>query len=72
MSRKNKPMSFYPPPYSQHVVKSTFVLLINGVYTLINVVIIDFTQVDLVSWVALSWGVVSIIATSVKDGFYHD
>jgi hypothetical protein len=48
------------------------VLLINGVYTLINVVIIDFTQVDLVSWVALSWGVVSIIATSVKDGFYHD
>jgi hypothetical protein len=39
------------------------VLLINGDYTLINVVIADPIQVDLVSWVAFSRGVASIITT---------
>jgi hypothetical protein len=48
------------------------VLSIDGVRTLVNIVIIDPIQIDLVLQVVFSFGVVAIIMTQVKDDFYHD
>jgi hypothetical protein len=48
------------------------VLSIDGVYTLTNLVIIDPTWIDLVSWATLSHGVATIVIARVKDGLYHD
>jgi hypothetical protein len=47
-------------------------LLVNSVCTLADVVILDPTQVDFVSWVAFSHGVATTVATQVKDGIYHN
>ncbi len=47
-------------------------LLIGGVRTLANVVIVNPTQVDLVSWDVISHGVATIVVLQEKDGFYHD
>jgi len=48
-------------------------LSINNVHMMVDVVIVDPTQIDLVSWITLSCGVVMTIATQVKDGiYYHD
>jgi hypothetical protein len=44
------------------------VLSINGVCTLADVVIIDPTQVDFVSWATFFHGVVMRVAAQVKDG----
>jgi hypothetical protein len=48
------------------------VLSVDGVHTLVEVVIIDITRVDLVSQVACFGGVMTIITALAKDGFYHD
>jgi len=45
---------------------------VNGVYTLLDVVIVNPTQVDLMSWVAFSCGVATTIAIEAKNGFYYD
>jgi len=37
------------------------VFLVNGIYTLVDVVIVDPIQVDLVSHAALFWGVIAIV-----------
>jgi hypothetical protein len=47
-------------------------LSINGVHILFYVIIVNYTQVDLVSRVAMSWGIVAIIATQAKDEHYCD
>ncbi len=46
-------------------------LLVNGVHTLINVVIVDLIQIDLVSQV-LFHEVATTIAAQSKDGLYCD
>jgi len=46
------------------------VLSIDGFYTLVDVVIINPTRVDLVLQVAFSRGVVMTITVQVKDGLY--
>ncbi len=48
------------------------VLLIDIVYTLVDVVIIDLIRIDLVSRAIISNGVATIIAIQMKDGLYHD
>jgi hypothetical protein len=48
------------------------VLLINGVHTLVDVVIVDPTQVDLISWATISCGVATLVVTQANDGFYWD
>jgi hypothetical protein len=45
-------------------------LLIDGVQTLANIVIVDFTWVDLILQVVFSYGVVVIVAAQAKDGLY--
>ncbi len=47
-------------------------LLIDGVYTLVNFVIVKTTQVDLVLRAIISCGVIVIFAAQVKDDSYHD
>jgi hypothetical protein len=39
---------------------------------LIDVIIVNPTQVDLISLVVLSHGVVVIVVSQAKDGFYYD
>jgi hypothetical protein len=46
------------------------VLSIDGVHTLVDVVIINPIEVDLVLQVFFSRGVVMTITTQVKDGLY--
>jgi hypothetical protein len=48
------------------------VLLINGVCTLIDVIIASSTRVDLILQVVFSHGVIVIIATQAKDNFYRN
>jgi hypothetical protein len=48
------------------------VLLINGVHTLVDIVIVDPIQVDLVPQVIFSCGVLTIVVIQTKDGFYWD
>jgi len=48
------------------------ILLIDGVRTLANTVIVDSTWIDLVLWAAFSCGVVMIVELKAKDSFYHD
>ncbi len=47
-------------------------LLVDGVYILLDVVIANPIQVDLVLQVALSHGVVAIVVAQVKNGLYCD
>ncbi len=47
-------------------------LSVDGVYTLVDIVIADPTQVDLVSQVVFFCGVAIIVAIQVKDGFYRN
>ncbi len=47
-------------------------LSINSVRTLAEVVIIDPTRVDLVSWVTLYHAVMTTIVAEAKDGIYLD
>jgi len=47
------------------------VLLVDGVHTLVNIVIADPTQVDLVSRIVFSCGVVAIAEVQAKEGFYR-
>lgn len=68
---ESKPMSFHPMPYNIHTIVN-IVLSVNGVCTLVDVVIVDLIQVDLVSHVVFSYGVTAIAAVQAKEGFYHD
>jgi hypothetical protein len=45
---------------------------VNGIRTLINVVIVDPNRVDLVLWLAFLCGMVVTMVTQMKEGFYHD
>jgi hypothetical protein len=45
-------------------------LLVDSVHALTNVVIVDPTQVDLVSRVAISHGVVTIVAAQANNCFF--
>jgi hypothetical protein len=65
-------MFFYPLLYNTRVVKIDIVLSIDGVCKLANVVIFNPTQVDLVSHVVIYCGVIVIVATQVKNEFYHN
>ncbi len=47
-------------------------LLVNGVHMLINIVIVNPTQVDLVSKATISCEVVVTVTVQMKDNFYHD
>jgi hypothetical protein len=47
-------------------------LLVDGVHTLVDVIIIDPTRVDLVSWATISCEVATTVAVQVKVDFYCD
>ncbi len=47
-------------------------LLVDGVYMLANVIIVNFTQVDLVLWGTLSHGVLATIVVQMKDDLYYN
>ncbi len=47
-------------------------LSINGVCTLIDVIIANSTSVDLILQAVFFHGVITIIATHVKDNLYHN
>jgi hypothetical protein len=69
---KSKPMSFCPFPCSLHAITLACVLSINGVHTLVNIVLTALTQIDLVSWIVIFHWVVMIIVAQTKDSFYHN
>jgi hypothetical protein len=69
---KSKPMSFCPFPCSLHAITLACVLSINGVHTLVNIVLTALTQIDLVSWIVIFHWVVMIIVAQAKDSFYHN
>jgi hypothetical protein len=48
------------------------VFLVDGIHTLVDVIIVDPTWANLVSWVAFSRGVVVIVAVHVKEGLYYN
>jgi hypothetical protein len=45
--------------------------VVDGIRTLVDVIIVDPTQANLVSWVALSRGVDAIVVAHVKEGLYY-
>ncbi len=47
-------------------------LLINGICNLINVVIVDFTRANLVSYVASSCKVITMVVAQANEKLYHD
>jgi hypothetical protein len=47
-------------------------LSIDGLYMLTNVVIVNSIQIDLVSRITLSHGIVVTTATQMKDGLYYN
>jgi predicted naringenin-chalcone synthase len=49
-----------------------FVLLIDIICTLVNVVIANTTRANLVSWAVLSRGVVALLVAQVKERFHRD
>jgi hypothetical protein len=60
-----------PPPS----IKSSYrlvdiVLLMDGICTLVNVIIVDPTRINFVSWVDISHGVLATIAAQMKEGIY--
>jgi hypothetical protein len=48
------------------------VVLVDGVQTLVDVVITNFIQTNLVSWTTLCHGVVTTVVIEVKDDLYDD
>jgi hypothetical protein len=48
------------------------VLSIDGVHTLLNVIITNPTQIDLVSQATISRGIVMTIMIQTKNALYHD
>jgi len=71
MSCDNRPMSFCPC-LSLHIVELKLCYQSTMFCTLIDIVIVDPTQVDLVSWTIFFHGVTMTITTQVTNGFYHD
>ncbi len=62
-----------PPPFLQSSLRwVNIVLSIDGIHTLVNVVITDPTQAYLVSRATLLHGVAMRLIAHVKEGFYHD
>jgi hypothetical protein len=47
-------------------------VLVDGIWTLVNIVIADFIQINLVLCPTLFCGVVITITIQAKDGFYHN
>jgi hypothetical protein len=47
-------------------------LLVDGIRTLVDVIIVDPTRAKLVSWAALSHGVAAIVVAHVKEGLYYN
>jgi hypothetical protein len=45
---------------------------VDGIHTLCDVIIVDPTQTNLISWAALSHGVFATMVAQVKEGFYRD
>jgi membrane-associated PAP2 superfamily phosphatase len=48
------------------------VMLVDGIRTLVDVIIVNPIRVDLISPMVFSHGVVMTMATQVKEGFYCD
>jgi uncharacterized protein (DUF2062 family) len=48
------------------------VLSLDGVHTLVDVVIVNPIRIDLVSWATFSHGVAMMVVTQTKDGLYYD
>jgi hypothetical protein len=46
-------------------------LLVDGIHTLTNVIIVNPIRAYLVLWATLSYGVVVLMAAHVKEGLYH-
>jgi hypothetical protein len=44
----------------------------DGICTLVNVIIVDPIRTNLVSWVVLSHGVVATVVAQMKEGLYHN
>jgi len=44
-------------------------ILVDGIHTLVDVVIVDLTQVDLVVWVVSSCGVATMVATQAMKNY---
>jgi hypothetical protein len=67
----------YTHVFLPHIFQSTcqwvdIMVLVDGIWALVNIVIADFIQINLVSCPILFCGVVITIAIQAKDGFYHD
>ncbi len=52
--------------------KFDIVVLMDGIWMLTNIIIVDSIQVNLVLCPTLFCGVVTNVATQAKDDFYHD
>jgi hypothetical protein len=61
-----------PPSLQSSCEQVNIMLLIDGICTLANVVIINPTQVDLVSQTTSFHRVVTKMVTQAKEGFYHN
>ncbi len=67
----NKFMSFCHLPFNIHQ-QIDFMLLVDDIHTLANMVIADPIRANLVSHVISSCGVATIVANHAKEGLYHD
>jgi hypothetical protein len=61
-----------PPSLQSSYERVDIMLLVDGIRTLANVVIVDPTQVNLVSQTASFHRVVATMATQAKEGLYHN
>lgn len=48
------------------------ILSVDGIHTLLNVIIVDLIWANLLSWMAFSYWVTMIMTTQVKEEFYCD
>lgn len=66
----SKPMFFCLLPSNLHIDQSTLCFLVDGIRTLVNVIIVDPIRVDLVLHVALSHRVAKIVMVQTKERLY--
>jgi hypothetical protein len=64
----NKPTFFQHLPFNFFVNKCK----VDGICTLVDVIIVDIIQVNLVSQAAFSCGLAPSLMAQVKEGFYYD
>ncbi len=67
----NKLVSFHHPLFSLFVKRVDIMCFANGIFTLANVVIVNPTQIDLVSRIASSSRVAMAMVIHAKKRFYH-